>query len=78
MNGSDDLPTIKKYVSENNFTFRIGLAEQKGAVTYDIAELYGVQAYPTNYLIGPTGKVLFRSVGFDEEGLRAAMKKAGF
>ena len=77
MNGVDDLATIKKYVAENNFTFRIGLAEQKGAVTYDIAELYGVQAYPTNYLIDQNGKVLWRSVGFDEDGLRSALKKAG-
>ena len=44
---------------------------------YKIGGLYGVQAYPTNYLIGPDGKVLWRSVGFDEEGLRAALAKAG-
>ena len=77
MNGMDEADVIKKYVAENNFTFRIGLAKAKGQRSYDVAEQYGVQAYPTNYLVGPDGKVLWRSVGFDEEGLKAALKKAG-
>ena len=78
MNGMDEKDVIQKYVTENNFTFRIGMAKVKGAKSYDVAEQYGVQAYPTNYLIGSDGKVLWSAVGFDEAGLLAAMKKAGF
>lgn len=44
---------------------------------YKIGGKYGVQAYPTNYLVGPDGTVLWRSVGFDETGLREALAKAG-
>ncbi len=38
---------------------------------------YGVQAYPTNYIVGADGTVVYRSVGFDEAGLRAALAKLG-
>ena len=78
MNGTDEKDVIQKYVTENNFTFRIGMAKVKGAKSYDVAEQYGVMAYPTNYLVGPDGKVLWSAVGFDEEGLKTALKKAGF
>lgn len=44
---------------------------------YTAGKAYGVQAYPTNYLVAPDGKILWRSVGFDEGGLRAALEKAG-
>ena len=36
---------------------------------------FGVVAYPTNYLIGPDGKIVFRATGFDETALRAALEK---
>ena len=44
----------------------------------DVSALYGVQAYPTNYLISSEGKVLARFVGFDEKALLAELAKAGF
>ena len=34
-------------------------------------------AYPTNYLIDADGKIVWRSVGFNEEDLRAALAKLG-
>jgi thioredoxin-related protein len=42
-----------------------------------IFQQYAVQAYPTNYVLDSTGKIVFRSVGFDEPGIRAALKKLG-
>jgi hypothetical protein len=36
-----------------------------------------VQAYPTNYLVGPDGKVLWRGVGFNEKALRDALAAQG-
>jgi hypothetical protein len=77
INGSDEKNVIQKYVTDNKFTFNIALAGKNAGAAYDIAEKYGVQAYPTNYLLDPTGKVLFRSVGFNEQGLRSALEKAG-
>lgn len=64
-------------MADNKFTFKIGLTGKKVGAAYDIAEKYGVQAYPTNYLLDANGKVLYRATGFDEAGLRAALKKAG-
>ena len=38
---------------------------------------YGVQAFPTNYLLDSSGKIVFRSVGFDEAGIRKALATLG-
>lgn len=75
LNGSDGKDQINKYIKENNFTFQIGMKE--GDQPYNVDSQYGVQAYPTNYLVGSDGKILFRSVGFDEEGIRKALAKIG-
>jgi hypothetical protein len=60
-------------VAENKFTFKIGMPPQG----YGIFNDYGVQAYPTNYLVDEKGNVVFRSVGFDEAGIKAALAKLG-
>ena len=44
---------------------------------YTLGRAYGVQAYPTNYLVDADGKIVWRSVGFDEAGLREALAKMG-
>ena len=50
MNPSDARDVVTKYVNESHLTFRMGL-DQGGKVT----EAYGVQAFPTNYLVGADG-----------------------
>jgi hypothetical protein len=78
INDSDSPLTINKYVKENKFTFPIGLGGgNSGEEKLDIARNYGVQAYPTNYVVDSNGKVVFRSVGFDPDGIRAALAKLG-
>ena len=42
---------------------------------YDAALQYRVQAYPTNYVLDGSGGVIFRSVGFDEAGIRKALEQ---
>lgn len=42
---------------------------------YDASLQYRVEAYPTNYVLDSSGKVVFRSVGFDEDGIRKALAK---
>lgn len=73
MNQGDDKETINKYVKENSFTYKIGMPP-KG---YGIFNDYGVLAYPTNYLVDSKGNVVFRSVGFDEEGIKKALAALG-
>lgn len=77
VNGIDDIPTVRDYVTKNHFMFKIGLTGSKVGAAYNIADRYGVLNYPTNYLLDPNGKVLWRGVGFDEKELRAALSKAG-
>lgn len=76
VNTGDSKEAIQKYVNDSKFTFRIvmgGSGEQ-----YTLGKAYGVQAYPTNYLIdAATGKVIWRGVGFNEAAMRAALAKAG-
>lgn len=41
-----------------------------------VSSAFGVQAYPTNYVLGPDGRVLYRSVGWDEEQIRKALEQS--
>lgn len=38
-----------------------------------VSAAFGVQVYPTNIVIGPDGRVLYRAVGWDEPAIRAAL-----
>ena len=75
VNNGDTVPRVQTYVQEGKFTFPIVMGG-RGA-DYTLGKAYGVQAYPTNYLVGPDGKVLWRGVGFNEDALRQALAEAG-
>ncbi len=65
-------------MKENKFTFLIGLGGgNSGNPQLDVARQYGVQAYPTNYVLDDKGNVVFRTTGFDADGIRAALAKLG-
>ena len=71
VNSGDDSKTVQKFWKEQRLTMR---AAYKGDA---IAEKYHVQAIPTNYVIGNDGKILANFEGFDEDGIRKALAKAG-
>jgi peroxiredoxin len=73
INHGDDKEAIEKYLSENKLTFEVGMPPEES----DIFRDYGVQAYPTTYIIDSKGTVVFRSVGYDEEGIHKALEKLG-
>jgi peroxiredoxin len=73
INRGDSVATINKYVREGGFTFPIVISRK--SATNSVLDQYHVQAYPTNYLVDVNGEVVYRSVGFDEKGLRAALKQ---
>ena len=75
VNAFDTDEQVQKYIKDSGFTFRVVMGGR--GENYTLGKAYGVQAYPTNYLVGPGRKILWRSVGFDEEGLRAALAAAG-
>lgn len=68
INLQDSKETIRKYFEENKFTFRPVMQKSD-----EISRAYGVSAYPTNYLVGKDGKIRYRSVGYDEAGLKEAI-----
>ena len=74
MNYNDSADVIKKYFKEEGFTFT---EVMNGEKKDDIVSNYGVQAFPTNYVISPEGKVIARFIGFDEAGIRKALKGLG-
>ena len=76
VNSGDSKAEILKYVKEGGFTFAIGM-DNVGRKDYGVAKKYGVQAYPTNYVVDSKGNVVWRSVGFDENGLKSALAKLG-
>jgi hypothetical protein len=77
VNGFDSEEVINKYVEEKKFTFPIGMADKKEGGIYDVALKYGVSAYPTNYLVDASGKVIWRGIGFNEAAIRKALAEQG-
>jgi outer membrane lipoprotein-sorting protein/peroxiredoxin len=78
INRGDSEAVITEYFNENSYTFRTvmgGSGDQ-----YTVGRAFGVRAYPTNYLVGADGKVLWRGVGYSEKALadlQAAITAAG-
>ena len=77
INSFDEKDVIRKYLMEKDFTFFVGLGSRNGSENDDVAKLYGVQAYPTTYLIASDGKVVWRNIGLSEGGIRTALAKLG-
>jgi peroxiredoxin len=75
LNRADSPEVINKYAKENNLTFLIGMSAE--GTTYKATLQYRVPAYPTNYLLDSSGKIVYCTAGFDEEALRAALNKLG-
>jgi hypothetical protein len=74
VNEGDDAKTIRDFAKSSKFTFPIVMNNKGGP---DVVKLYHVEAFPTNYLLDGKGKVIARFVGFDEEGMKKALRKAG-
>ncbi len=74
INGFEPKETILKYVKEGKFAFPMAM---NGKDANDVAKAYGVQAYPTNYVLDPTGKIVARFTGYNEEGIKKALKELG-
>jgi len=68
VNVGDSREQIEQWWTESKFTLRA--VRQQGD---EVSQAFGVMAYPTNYVVGPDGKVLFRCVGYDEASIRKAL-----
>jgi len=71
VNLGDDSKTVAKIWNEGKFSMHAVLNGDK------VSQAYHIEAIPTNYVVGPDGKIMARFVGFDEQGIRTALAKAG-
>ena len=69
INLGDEKEVIESWWKEGGFTLRA--VKQEGGT---LSTAFGVKAYPTNYVVGPDGKVLYRAVGYNEPALRRALE----
>jgi peroxiredoxin len=74
VNQGDSATAVNKFIADNRYTFPVAL---NGSDDGDVVKRYGVPAYPTNFVIAPDRTIVARFVGFDEEGLKAAIRKLG-
>lgn len=70
VNFGDKPETVRAYFEKERITMTPVLQSEN-----KVSRAYGIQAYPTTYVLGPDGKVAWRAVGFDELGLRSALEK---
>ena len=75
VNRGDPEPLVERFARDAKATFPVVMGGGEGS--YAVGRAYGVGAYPTNLLLAPDGKVLFRAVGYSEEVIRKFLKKAG-
>lgn len=74
INDGDEATEVNKYLRMEGFTFLVALSDT-GAKSVPVR--YKVEAYPTNYLLDSKGKIVYRSVGYNEKGMKAALAKLG-
>lgn len=68
VNLRDPKDVINKYWASAKLGLRV--VRQKGS---EVSEAFGVVGYPTNYVVGPAGRVKYRAVGYDEAALDRAL-----
>lgn len=74
VNSGDTAKVINDYYKQGKFTFPSVMDVQN---KNSVADKYGVQAYPTNYVIKANGTIAARFVGFDEDAMKKALAKLG-
>jgi hypothetical protein len=66
---------VRAYVRQSRFTFKVVIGG--GRERYTLGKGYNILAFPTNYLIDGSGRIVWRTVGFNEPALREALAKLG-
>lgn len=59
----DSQKTLEYFVSRHNINYTILLGD------HNVHEAYNISAYPTTYLIGREGEILFQHIGYDNSTL---------
>jgi thiol-disulfide isomerase/thioredoxin len=69
---SDQLQNAKKFIEENKYTFPV-LLDEKSDDQYQVISDYEVEGIPTKFLIDKSGKIAFKSIGFDGPSMEAEL-----
>lgn len=70
INENDDPETVEKYFDEEQYTFTPLLQKKM-----EIHRLYQIGANPSNYIVGPDGKIVFGSEGYPEDQIRKTLER---
>jgi len=71
LNPTDKPEAILAFCRARGYTFTVA------PCAAEVARPFGVETYPTCFLVNATGKVVYRAVGYDAAGLTAAVAKLG-
>jgi thiol-disulfide isomerase/thioredoxin len=56
---------VAKFIKDNKYDFHVLIdGKVKDSNDYEVAKKYGITGIPTKIIIGPSGKINFRAVGF--------------
>jgi thiol-disulfide isomerase/thioredoxin len=57
---------VAKFIKDNKYDFHVLIdGKVKDSNDYEVAKKYGITGIPTKIIIGPSGKINFRAVGFN-------------
>lgn len=63
--GDTRLEDVSKFIENNNYSFNVLIDDIKeGTNQHIVANAYNISGIPTKVIIGPSGKLKFKSVGF--------------
>ena len=74
INNIDDAAEIRSYLRETGITFPMVMGEREPP---GVLSNYRIETFPSTYLLNGEGKVVYKSVGLDEAGLRRALSALG-
>lgn len=74
INNIDDAAEIRTYVRKSGITFPMLMGEREPP---GVVGNYRIETYPSTYLLNAEGKIVYRSIGLDEAGLRRALSALG-
>ena len=77
LNSFDDPDSVRKFLKQNGYTFTVGLSGANGGKKESVDDLFKAQAYPSNYLVGQNGNILWRNFGYEEAEVRQVLEKVG-
>jgi peroxiredoxin len=74
VNAGDDLELVNEFMKSGGFTIPV-VVDRRGDGR--VCTSYGAFSFPTNFVINKDGVVVDTILGFDENRLKAALKKIG-